>query len=222
MSAYVSLQGATKESTPKHQITGRFIGKVVDAYDGDTCRVAIPIPTFSGEPEIEYLQVRMLGYDAPEMKKSKGLDHKPYGTEVKAIFHALVLDKIVVIDIPEPDKPDPYGRILAHLYVAKRGNQVQVARSPSCWSALTCCPSGPRTIVLTDDESSDPGSETKVVRGRDVDVPITVDIPDGFSEENIDSLLHVNQWMVDNARVKAYNGEGARPNWTVAELRDGV
>lgn len=222
MSAYSALQRATKDSTPRHQITGRFVGKVVDAYDGDTCRVAIPIATFSGEPKIEYLQVRMLGYDSPEMKKVKGLDHKPYGTEVKAVFNVLVLEKFVVIDIPVPDKPDPYGRILGHLYVAKRGDQVQVAREASCLATLLCCPTGPQTMTLTDGETSEPGTETVTVRNRDVDVPITADIPEGYSASDIDSLLHVNQWMIDNARVKAYNGEGARPVWTAAEIRDGV
>lgn len=200
--AYAAVRGASKETTKRHQITGRHIGKVVDAYDGDTCRVAIAIPTWDRRgdaPVVEYLNVRMLGYDTPEMKQQQ----LPYGREVKAVFHALVLDKVVVLDIPVPEKPDPYGRVLAHMYALERG---------VINDAGTGSTSGAR------------GTVTLEVRKREVAVPITVDAPSGYATDDagLSSLIHVNQWMIDNARVKGYDGKAARGEWTLDELENGV
>jgi hypothetical protein len=237
--AYAAVRGASKETTKRHQITGRHIGKVVDAYDGDTCRVAIAIPTWDRRDDaavVEYLNVRMLGYDAPEMKKQQ----LPYGREVKAVFHALVLDKVVVLDIPVPKKPDPYGRVLAHMYALERGAHYTLPYTPeppsggaACWYAITCCfpcspcqPPRPGVINVTgtDSTSGARGTVTLGVRKREVAVPITVDVPSGYvtDDAGLSSLIHVNRWMIDNARVKEYDGKAARGEWTADELENGV
>lgn len=250
-SLYGAVRAATKASTAEHRVTGRFVGKVVDAYDGDTCRVAIAFPALDGgeapagragaaaagaEPVVEFLKVRMLGYDAPEMRKGGGLDPVPYGREVKAVLHALVLGRMVVLDIPEPDKADPYGRVLARMYAVARGAAIRVPYfappPPGCWAGLRracCCRGGAggapaaASIAATDGATSAPGVVAVTVRRRAVYVPVTVDVPEGYAldDEGLEALLDVNQWMVDNAGVKTYDGATARPAWTADELEFG-
>lgn len=180
---YDLLGAATKESTPPRQLTGRLLGKVISVYDGDTCRVAVVTP--GRPPRAEYVTVRMLGYDSPEMRKTGGLDHAPYGKEVRDALRALVLGKIVVLEIPPLAKSDPYGRVLGRLFAA-------------------LAPEGAPTNVM--------------IRGRIVEIPETANVDRKATE----APLAVNQWMVSNARVKIYGGEGARPEWTAAELAHGV
>ena len=35
-------------------------------------------------------------------------------------------------------------------------------------------------------------------------------------------LLHVNAWMIENARVKEYDGAAGRTDWTADEIANGV
>jgi endonuclease YncB( thermonuclease family) len=169
------------------------LGKVVDAYDGDTCRVAFHPPgAFSapGGPRVDYIQVRMLGYDAPEMKKTKGLAHRPYGEEVRNAFRALVLHKIVAVAVSEEER-DPYGRALAHLYVA-------------------ASPSGPeRSVEIRGQRVAIPAT---------ADVPLGHPL----TGQGLRELIHVNRWMIEHGRVKVYDGGGARPEWTAEELLHGI
>ena len=239
--AYTALQLATKSTVEKYQVTGYFIGKVIDVYDGDTCRVAFVLPEPNGKgTRVKYFQVRMLGYDSPEMQRVNDIDHRPYGEEVRDILRTLILDKIVALYIPVPDKVDPYGRILAHLYAVVRGARLQVIRqSPPphtrCkrWLCCCCCWSragrqSPELRVITvranDEKSSAQGLITTKVRGRPIYVPVTVDIPHGFQPNSVslETLMHVNQWMIDNARVKEYDGSRARPKWTAEEIEKGI
>jgi hypothetical protein len=211
---YGALLRATKETTRVHQVLGRFIGKVVDAYDGDTCRVAAAFPVRGGgPPRIEYLRVRMLGYDAPEMKRVKGLDHRPYGLEVREAFRALVLGRMVVVDVPPPERPDPYGRVLGRLYVAEAGAPL---RGGGGLLRACCC------------RRAEPGAAASegavfVIRGREVLVPGTADVPSGYRADgarSLAALLDVNRWMLEHGRVKPCAGK--RAEWTVRELADGV
>lgn len=212
---YAAVHEASKDSTARHQITGRHIGKVIDAYDGDTCRVAIALPTWGGAPVVEYLNVRMLGYDSPEMKKAQ----LTYGREVKAVFHAFVLDTIVVLDIPVPEKPDPYGRVLAHMYALERG-----APHPS--SPLPYQPPGPGALngAGTDSTLGTRGTVALEVRKQAVNVPVTVDVPSDcvLDDASLARLTHVNAWMVANAHVKEYGGGAARTDWSADEIEHGV
>ena len=128
--AYAAVQRATKESATLHRLSGRHFGKVIDAYDGDTCRVAVAVPTVGRTGAVEYadryVNVRMLGYDAPEMKK----EQRRAGGLVKKLLHRLVLGKIVVLEAPSGGKPDPYGRVLGRLYVGGGGGGGGRRRDP--------------------------------------------------------------------------------------------
>ena len=237
MADYRVVAGATKDNTCVHQVCGLFLGKVVDAYDGDTCRVAVAFPGSPGassEPVAEQLNVRMLGYDAPEMKKKRKddvADPKPYGTEVREVFRTLVLNRVVVLDIPRPEKPDPYGRVLAHMYVAEAANEALVTaravdRQPKKSGGLFAwLGRGKSAAVASQSAAAAPAEPRRMeIRGREVEVPATVDVPEGFplSTTSLEDLTHVNTWMVENARVKAYDGSTARPDWTLEELTNGI
>jgi endonuclease YncB( thermonuclease family) len=190
-----ALRAATAATTPRHAIAGRFVGKVLKTYDGDTCHVAFLAPAApAAGRRIEYVPVRLLGYDAPEMRKTKGLDHRPYGEEVRAALRALVDGKLVVVEIPPTERPDPYGRSLGRLFAARAGPQAEKI-----------------------------GGSVRV-RGRDIAVPATVDVPAGHpvDDAGLRALLDVNRWMLEHARVKPYAGKGARPTWTSEELREGI
>jgi len=97
--------------------------KVVNVYDGDTCKVVFD---FNGC--LTKWNIRMEGYDSPEMRISK---NDPYREEkkIKAIkakeyFKNLVMNdkQLVYIKCGEFDK---YGRLLGHLYLNKN-DQISV------------------------------------------------------------------------------------------------
>ena len=210
---YDLLVSATKDNTKRFQLTGWMMGKIVDAYDGDTCRLAVIIPQTGTTKTVEYFSVRMLGYDAPEMKK----DHRPYGQEVKAVFAHLVLGKIVVAHVPDTKKPDPYGRVLAHIYVAQTTSFVCTTKV-SLLARLCCC-KRPQLLSSKQDYTSFP------VRKQTIKTPDTVDVPQDYvpnGNENLAGLTHVNQWMIDHARVKPYDGKSARTGYTKKELEEGI
>ena len=210
---YDQLGNATKDNTKRFQLTGWMMGKIVDAYDGDTCRLAVIV----SPKTVEYFSVRMLGYDAPEMKK----DHRPYGQEVKAVFAHLVLGKIVVAHVPITKKPDPYGRVLAHLYVAQTTSFIRATKI-SLLARLCCCSKSTRPYIPNADQDN---TTSFTGRKQSVVTPDTVDVPqdyDYISNENFAGLTHVNQWMIDHARVKPYDGKNARTGYTKKELEDGI
>jgi endonuclease YncB( thermonuclease family) len=111
--AHATCAGVPRSSWAKHALFGVY----VDAYDGDTCRLALTFPRGNGD-----VAVRMLGYDAPEMKK----DHRPFGTEVRDVLRNIVLDN----EIPPtrtvaswrgytlPPFPRPRAAHAAHLAAA--------------------------------------------------------------------------------------------------------
>jgi endonuclease YncB( thermonuclease family) len=279
---YAALRAATKDGTEAFQPSGFVMGQIVDVYDGDTCRLAIIAPKMGigdaeGATAVQYLRIRALGYDAPEMK----LAHRPYGLEVKAVLEGLVLHRIVVAYIPTPkedahgyavpEKPDPYGRTLAHLFVAPLGARLPRPRAPPYaaarglpppappaargvaeWAGDVCaclCPCpwpgrppfrGERGLSLagagplspeTPAPPAAPGRpaplsappRTVVVRGAQVSVPGTEDVPCGYggSFGETARLLWVNGWMVAHARVKPYDGRSAREGYTDEELAEG-
>lgn len=54
-------------ATPEFSMAGKVVtGKVVEAYDGDTCKIAMPL----GD-QIWKFTCRLAGYDCPEMKPAK-------------------------------------------------------------------------------------------------------------------------------------------------------
>jgi len=205
---YELISGAERASTPKHKICGAMLGKVIKVHDGDTCWVAVLLP---GRARPEYLRVRMLGYDAPELK-GKSLD---YAKEVRDVLRKLILGKVVLLAIPPDEKDDPYGRTLGHIYVMPRDAPARAIRA-----SRFCC-FGLGSV----DAPTPPGPDAKeaervTVRGRKVEVPPTISIP-GNATVAIGDMLCVNVWMADHSGSKPYDGKKGRPEWTDGELERG-
>ena len=105
------------KKTPKFSLEGQTkICKVVDIYDGDTCRVV-----FNHNGHINKWNIRMNGYDSPEMRPSKKLENrdeiKKKALESKNYLKSLVCnsnEKLVYLKCGGFDK---YGRLLGELYV---------------------------------------------------------------------------------------------------------
>jgi endonuclease YncB( thermonuclease family) len=111
------------DNTPFFTLEGQFkLCKVVDVYDGDTCRVV-----FYHNGHINKWNVRMNGYDTPEMRPSKSLPNrdeiKAKSIEAKNYLKSLITnnpDQLVYIKCGEFDK---YGRLLGDIYINKDDTQ---------------------------------------------------------------------------------------------------
>ena len=102
--------------TPLFSLEGNFVQcKVVDVYDGDTCKVVFPL-----NGEIYRWNVRLTGYDTPEMRPPRSQENRE--EEIKAAYLArdflrgrvMNHDQLVYIKCGEFDK---YGRLLGTLYL---------------------------------------------------------------------------------------------------------
>lgn len=97
--------------------------KVVDIYDGDSCKVV-----FDLNGCLTKWNVRMEGYDSPEMRISKNdpdrEEKKLKAIEAKNYFKNLVMnnDQLVYIKCGHFDK---YGRLLGKIYLNK-SDQISV------------------------------------------------------------------------------------------------
>jgi endonuclease YncB( thermonuclease family) len=109
------LQSVTK--APPFSLEGKYIAKVTDVYDGDTCKAALIGCMGSNEP-FEF-RIRMLLYNAEEIKQSTKLDETTrthqhaVALEHKQKLSDLVLNQIVIVDCK---KFDAFGRLLSFLY----------------------------------------------------------------------------------------------------------
>ena len=91
--------------------------KVVDVYDGDTCKVVFPF-----SDKIYRWNVRLLGYDTPERRPSKSKENRD--DEIKAAYAAR---DFLISKVMNPQqtvyikcgKFDKYGRLLGTLFVKK-------------------------------------------------------------------------------------------------------
>ena len=70
-SSNINLRNATNDIPYFDFKNKKFIVKIVDVYDGDTCTVV-----FNYNNELVKYKVRCLGYDSPEMKPSKDLKNR--------------------------------------------------------------------------------------------------------------------------------------------------
>lgn len=91
--------------------------KVVNVYDGDTCKVV-----FRLNDQVHRWNIRMDGYDTPEMRPSKS---KPNRDEeiiaakaAKEYLKGLVMNENQLVYI-KCGKFDKYGRLLGTLYIKK-------------------------------------------------------------------------------------------------------
>lgn len=105
----------SSRQTPMFTFENRsVIAKVVDIYDGDTCRVVF----FINDKEMYQFIVRMNGYDCPELR-TRNLEEKKYGYRSKDICSQMIINKMVQLDC---DTMDKYGRLLATIKVPTEDN----------------------------------------------------------------------------------------------------
>ena len=113
------------KKTPKFSLDGQMkLCKVVDIYDGDTCRVV-----FNHNGHINKWNIRMNGYDSPEMRPSKSLENrleiKKKAVESKNFLKSLIAnspDQLVYLKCGGFDK---YGRLLGELFI-NREDEISV------------------------------------------------------------------------------------------------
>lgn len=87
----------------------------VEAHDGDTCKIVFAMPD---NPSVFYKwTVRMMGYDAPELKGTT----KESAIIVRDILISKVVNKCVYVMCLGPDK---YGRLLANIYSVDSSGRV--------------------------------------------------------------------------------------------------
>lgn len=95
------FEGETKEA------------KVVDVYDGDTCKVVFPVLR-----KLYKFNCRIQGVDTPEIR-TRDLAEKEFGKKVRDELRKKILNKVVAIHCGEFDK---YGRLLIDIQ-CKNENQ---------------------------------------------------------------------------------------------------
>lgn len=106
-------------NVPLFSLEGFFCEcKVVDVYDGDTCKVVFPL-----HDKLYRWNVRLDGYDTPEMRPRKNKPNREQeitaAKEAKKFLKDLVMkssEQLVYIKCKEFDK---YGRLLADLFVCQ-------------------------------------------------------------------------------------------------------
>jgi endonuclease YncB( thermonuclease family) len=95
--------------------------KVVDIYDGDSCRVV-----FKNNNIINKWNIRMNGYDSPEIRPSKKLENrdeiKKKAIEAKKYLKSLIMNdnQLVYLKCFDFDK---YGRLLGEIYINKNDTE---------------------------------------------------------------------------------------------------
>ena len=109
-----TLDDCTADNCPEFNFAGQIKEcKVVDVYDGDTCKVV-----FAMGAGFYKFAVRMLGYNTHEMKQKKddpnAATNKASAVAARDYLRNLVLGRRVFIQCQEQDK---YGRILGRLYL---------------------------------------------------------------------------------------------------------
>jgi endonuclease YncB( thermonuclease family) len=110
---YKKLNESTKDNYDKFSFKGliTFV-KVVYIIDGDTCDVVFPVNLGNNINFIK-TRVRLLGYDAPEIK-TKNSQQKELGLIAKKALSELVIDNNhIIMDIKGIDA---FGRSLVVLY----------------------------------------------------------------------------------------------------------
>ena len=103
----------TPEFTLKNKL---FRCKVVDIYDGDSCKVV-----FNYKNEYLKWNIRMYGYDSPEIRVSRTATNREYlkqiGNDAKQHLKGLCnKQELLYIHCGDIDK---YGRLLGNLYYSK-------------------------------------------------------------------------------------------------------
>lgn len=99
-----------------------FLAKVVNIYDGDTCRCV-----FMLNGEMVKFNCRMNGYDTPEIRPRLNVENRKEvinkAKEARDYLKDLVKDKLVYLKCGKFDK---YGRLLADIYVGDGENKLWI------------------------------------------------------------------------------------------------
>jgi len=106
------------KTTPKFSLDGLVkLCKVVDVYDGDSCRVV-----FRNNNKINKWNIRMNGYDSPEIRPSKKLENrdeiKKKAIEAKNYLKSLIMNENQLVYL-KCSGFDKYGRLLGDMYINK-------------------------------------------------------------------------------------------------------
>ena len=102
--------------TPLFSLDGNFVEcKVVDVYDGDTCKVVFPL-----NQKMYRWNVRLTGYDTPEMRPPRSQENREQEINAARLARDFLKskvmndDQLVFIKCGEFDK---YGRLLGTLFI---------------------------------------------------------------------------------------------------------
>ena len=115
---YKEFDKINKNNVKKFTLENKiFIGKVVEVYDGDTCKIVIYFKN-----EFIKFNMRMLGYDTPELRTKNEIE-KNFAHISKEMLERLILNKIVKVSCHEFDK---YGRVLCSIIVINRNNKEEI------------------------------------------------------------------------------------------------
>lgn len=87
-----------------------YQGQVVKVFDGDTLLVRI-----KGHKEF----VRLREIDAPEMASRKQKGQEPWGKKAREFTLSRLKDRKVRLETENRDERDPYGRLLAYVFVGE-------------------------------------------------------------------------------------------------------
>jgi endonuclease YncB( thermonuclease family) len=104
------------KKTKKFSLEGKTkLCKVVSVYDGDTCNVV-----FDNNGVINRWNVRMNGYDTPEMRPSKKLPNrdeiKQKAIQSRDFLKSLIFNNEQLVYL-KCGKFDKYGRLLGDIYI---------------------------------------------------------------------------------------------------------
>ena len=106
------------KNTPVFSLNGDIkLCKVVDIYDGDTIKVV-----FLDNNRVNKWNIRMEGYDSPEMRPSRKLENrdeiKKKAIESKNYLKSLIMNDNQFVYL-KCGKFDKYGRLLGCVYINK-------------------------------------------------------------------------------------------------------
>ena len=119
----------TNNKTPMFSLENKIkLCKVVNVYDGDTCKVV-----FKMNNQLSRWNIRMTGYDTPEMRPPKSQANRDEeikaAKEAKDFLISKIMNKNQLVYI-KCGKFDKYGRLLGEIYINKNDkksiNQIMI------------------------------------------------------------------------------------------------
>ena len=148
MNNYKILSTMSTKKYSKFTIGGLMLARIISVYDGDTITAGILL-NLNGIYSPIKINMRCLGYNAPEMKVAA---EKELATACRDYLRSLIHDKVVLLDIK--DEMDKYGRCLGTIYyiyggitnehIEKTDNRMDVLRAmcgniTETMLSNTCC-----------------------------------------------------------------------------------